>query len=188
MRSLYRPALNDKTYFTGKPCKRGHIANRRHANRSCLKCECLSAQQQRKKHRGTLQWWAAKRVCNFRATAKKDGFPFALTTADIMACIPSDRCCPALGLKLDFTHATRANNSPSVDRIVPSLGYVPGNIQVISWRANNLKSDCTDPDELQKVADFMRKTNAPNALHQRASESRLNAFSCYPASELSLPC
>lgn len=47
-------------------------------------------------------------------------------------------------------------NSPSLDRIVPALGYAPGNIHWISYRANAIKSNAT-PDELHKVADYMEK-------------------------------
>lgn len=42
----------------------------------------------------------------------------------------------------------------SLDRIVPSLGYVPGNVAVISHRANRIKSDAT-ADELRAVADWL---------------------------------
>ncbi|WP_145960516.1 hypothetical protein [Novosphingobium meiothermophilum] len=44
-------------------------------------------------------------------------------------------------------------NSPSLDRIEPELGYVPGNTIVISNRANRLKSDATI-DELRAIASF----------------------------------
>jgi hypothetical protein len=35
------------------------------------------------------------------------------------------------------------NHSPSLDRKNSSEGYVPGNVWVISWRANDLKRDGT---------------------------------------------
>jgi hypothetical protein len=39
---------------------------------------------------------------------------------------------------------------------VPSLGYVRGNVEVISWRANSLKRDGT-LDEMEKLVMWMRK-------------------------------
>ena len=46
--------------------------------------------------------------------------------------------------------------SPSVDRIRGELGYVRGNICVISWRANKLKADAT-AEELEAIAAYIRK-------------------------------
>jgi hypothetical protein len=43
--------------------------------------------------------------------------------------------------------------SPELDRIVPSLGYVKGNVLVVSRRANRIKTDAT-VEELQQVASF----------------------------------
>lgn len=48
-----------------------------------------------------------------------------------------------------------APDSPSLDRVIPELGYVPGNVIVISWRANNLKRDATI-EELEAVIAYMR--------------------------------
>jgi hypothetical protein len=39
--------------------------------------------------------------------------------------------------------AARSANSPSLDRIVPEVGYIDGNVRVISDRANRLKSNRT---------------------------------------------
>ena len=46
---------------------------------------------------------------------------------------------------------------PSIDRIIPSLGYVPGNVAVISLAANRIKSDCTDPAVFRRVADWLEE-------------------------------
>lgn len=37
----------------------------------------------------------------------------------------------------------RKANSPSIDRIVSAKGYVKGNVQIISWRANKLRADAS---------------------------------------------
>ena len=49
------------------------------------------------------------------------------------------------------------DDSPSFDCFMPALGYVRGNVSVMSWRANHLKNDATS-DELRAVADWMDNT------------------------------
>lgn len=46
------------------------------------------------------------------------------------------------------------DNSPSLDKLIPDLGYVKGNVAVISWRANRFKSDGT-LEEIRMIADWM---------------------------------
>lgn len=85
-----------------------------------------------------------------KVRAKKKGVPFALTTQDVQ--MPTH--CPILGIELCTTNkGLHADNSPSLDRIVPALGYVPGNVIVISWRANRIKCDASLA-ELQLIAKF----------------------------------
>lgn len=62
--------------------------------------------------------------------------------------------CPALGiqLQLDCSHATK-DAAPSLDRIVPALGYVRGNVVVVSFLANRIKTNAT-PAQIRAVADF----------------------------------
>lgn len=81
--------------------------------------------------------------------AKKKRLEFSINVEDVK--IPSN--CPILDIPLEKTN--NKNNSPSLDRIDPSKGYVKGNIQVISWRANNLKSDGT-LEEFQKLVAFLK--------------------------------
>lgn len=84
--------------------------------------------------------------CKGRA-ARKD-LAFSITIDDIV--IP--KFCPILGIELitkKFICEDGKKNSitqdayPSVDRIDSSEGYTPSNINIISWRANNLKNNAT---------------------------------------------
>ncbi len=88
-----------------------------------------------------------------RARANRSGVPFDLTPDDIL--IPE--FCPILGVSLAISDRKAGPCSPSLDRIKPELGYVPGNIQVISNRANTLKRDAT-PRELLAFAEWVHKT------------------------------
>ena len=90
-----------------------------------------------------------------RCRAKAKGIPFTITAADLGE---PPEFCPVLGLKLRYfgdsvRDGPEAANTASIDRIVNTEGYVPGNVMIISRRANELKRDAT-PAELRKLADF----------------------------------
>jgi hypothetical protein len=84
--------------------------------------------------------------------AKKKGLICSITTKDII--IPER--CPYLGIFLErCTKNTARDSSPSLDRIDSSKGYIPGNIQVISNRANRIKNNAT-ADELIMIGNCMK--------------------------------
>jgi hypothetical protein len=83
-----------------------------------------------------------------RKRAMDFDLPFSIEPDDIV--IP-DRC-PVLGVK--FSARGHRDHRPSLDRIKPVLGYVPGNIRVISFRANRIKSDAS-ADELRLVLAYV---------------------------------
>lgn len=97
------------------------------------------------------------RSIRFRAVAR--GLPFNLSSEDIFDLIPIDYRCPVLGIPFSFG-AKLCAGTPSVDRLVPELGYVRGNVAIISHRANRLKGNCTDPDELRRLADWVENSKA----------------------------
>ena len=73
-----------------------------------------------------------------------------------MELVPKDMLCPVLGIPLVFGVPKNANTL-SFDRLIPKLGYVRGNVCVISYRANTLKNNCIDPNELRLVAEYLEK-------------------------------
>lgn len=87
---------------------------------------------------------------NARVRARRAGVPFTITVDDIV--IPTH--CPILGIPL-FQKKGKGggDHSPSLDRVRPHEGYVPGNVIVISNRANRLKSDASIR-ELRDIASF----------------------------------
>jgi hypothetical protein len=76
-----------------------------------------------------------------RSRAKRKGLPFTIALGDIV--IPT--VCPVLGIPLSVHTGKRGagDTSPSLDAIVPTLGYVAGNVQVISKLANAMKNKAT---------------------------------------------
>ena len=83
-----------------------------------------------------------------RDNARQGGLEFNLDKTDIV--IPP--LCPVFGKP--FIYKDR-KWSASIDRIDSSKGYIKGNIQIISYLANRMKSEATR-EELQQFADWIK--------------------------------
>ena len=98
-----------------------------------------------------------------RQRANMKGHEFTITLDDIV--VPE--CCPVFGFKLAPTIGqgrlplSMLERSPSLDRIDNSKGYVPGNVCVISLRANNVKKDAT-LNELKALVRYMEEFGPSN--------------------------
>jgi len=68
--------------------------------------------------------------------------------------------CPILGLELDWFAEYRQENSPSIDRINSREGYIPGNVQLVSWRANRIKNDGS-ANEHRLIAEYLENNHTP---------------------------
>jgi hypothetical protein len=79
-------------------------------------------------------------------------FKFAISVKDIR--VPE--FCPVLGIKLAPKGKKGNPALPSIDRIDSNKGYIPGNVRVISYRANALKSNAT-LEELELVLADARR-------------------------------
>ena len=88
-----------------------------------------------------------------RYRAAKAGVECNITEADI-ECVSH---CPILGYELVYLNRhSLIDASASLDRVDVNLGYVKGNVRVISYRANRLKGDGTI-DEHKRIIEYMRQ-------------------------------
>ena len=98
--------------------------------------------------------------------AKSRGLEHSIGIRDVREVYPVDNICPILGIP--FTNikqdkkSKKIGSNPSLDRIDNTLGYIPGNIQVISWKANSMKSDATK-EELIAFAKGILKLYEENS-------------------------
>lgn len=139
-------------------------------NKICSKCNCEKSEEEfYKSVRFRKNAWCKKcfdknnkknysknyiQVALRRARngAKLKNLEFNLTEDDII--VPET--CPVLGIPLIANGGLNAYTNPSLDRIDNSLGYIKGNVIVISDRANRLKKDATI-EELMKLSEFYSK-------------------------------
>jgi hypothetical protein len=114
-------------------------------NRStCKKCRSKSQATWKRNHpKVLLVNWSRHR-------AKTMNIPFSITADDFE--IPE--VCPVLGIELKKGNGKLQDSSPTLDRINPTLGYVRGNIKVISYKANRIKNNGSLSD-LKAVVRYM---------------------------------
>ena len=157
------PADNDKK-FTKWLCRcdcGGEKAVRTNQLRTGVtkSCGCLHTEGMKKIYTTHGQTANYKTTVEYRMfahakdRAKKLNLPFNLELTDIA--IP-ERCPVFPEMLLSVGVGGPQPNSPSLDRLVPSLGYIKGNIRVISDRANRIKRDAT-ADELFRIAEWLRR-------------------------------
>ena len=97
--------------------------------------------------------WAAYANRDAKKRAAKKGVPYSITSAYIIS-ILTDKC-PIFGTAFNYGQNRGIKpESPSLDRIIPSLGYIEGNVVIISSKANSIKS-AYGSKELYKVADWL---------------------------------
>ena len=92
-----------------------------------------------------------------RIRAKRDSLPHKIDTKYLKDIFPSDKTCPVLGTIMEFGSKDE-QNIPTVDKLMPSKGYVEGNLAWISLRANRLKNDAT-LEEIAKLHKYLKQTS-----------------------------
>lgn len=100
-------------------------------------------------------------VHSIKNRCRRANIPFSMSVDDLE--LPAK--CPVLGITLVYdkpSHYRKYGGSPmvamesfpSIDRVIPELGYVSGNVRVISMRANRIKNDGT-LEEHKKIVRYI---------------------------------
>jgi hypothetical protein len=133
--------------YQGAPCKRGHSGLRYKANGTCTECLVARTAEARRQTRARTPGTdpaTAKRKQLYAFAQRRcmtDGTTFTITLDDVA--IPLT--CPILDTPMH--HCTLM----SID---VALGYVPGNVVVVSTRAANIRNGASSC-ELRAVADWL---------------------------------
>jgi len=85
---------------------------------------------------------AQKMLSNIKGKCRREDIPFNLTLEHLLEVFPDE--CPVFHLPFYMDEKkVHTSFSPSVDKIIPELGYTIGNVQIISFKANTMKQDAT---------------------------------------------
>lgn len=117
---------------------------------------------------------------NARSRAIRDNVPFNLTLQDLID-IATDEC-PIFKTPFQWGGANMGkgktrDNTPTLDRILPELGYVKGNVAFLSYRANRIKDNGT-MQEHYDIADWIW-----NHTHAKQNTTTPVPTGHYPKSE-----
>lgn len=120
----------------------------------CRNCHAVVVSTYRAGRKSTPDGWAKMVIPMIVNRAKRKGVVCTIAASDLV--VPER--CPILDQPFVFGDGSHPL-APSVDRRRPNLGYVPGNVFVISQRANRMKSDCTDAAAFRRLADWLEATS-----------------------------
>lgn len=106
-----------------------------------------SVNQKLRHHGGGVTYHMGYILRAARLRARKFEVPYALDV-EFMTCLLQlqGARCALTGVSLTFTKGRgHQPTNASVDRIRPELGYVPGNVQLVAYHVNAMKSNLTLP-------------------------------------------
>jgi hypothetical protein len=117
----------------------------------CKSCSAQSSKKSVQKH--PIRSQTNKMVVKARQRARKKQLDFNINQEYVRSLVVSH--CPIFGIPLEWScYRENSNgtlpNSPSLDRIDPTKGYVKGNLWIISHKANVIKNNATH-EELKLV-------------------------------------
>jgi hypothetical protein len=108
--------------------------------------------------------WTKFAASTCKGRAKSKGLPFNLVADDLLDRSGGElpKVCPIFPhIELDYSAGPDRRLWASVDRIVPSLGYVKGNVWIVSMAANTWKTNGSNPAERARIVSLMKGKDKP---------------------------
>ena len=125
--------------------------NRSGLHSKCKLCYGLCNKEYQAKYRANNRFAIRMRTCRERSKEKDLSFSIDTTyLEDIWT-----GTCPVFQTPLNIDAERGAEGHAQLDRIVPALGYVEGNVVWLSQRANRIKDDATIED-LERVLKWLK--------------------------------
>lgn len=126
--------------------------------KSGLSCYCKQCAKSKNKYKyenlaSDHEWKLSQALRASKNRAAVKGLEHTLTLEQLKLLYPPDNLCPVFGIPLSWGFPK--DSSPSLDRIDSSKGYSFENCQIISNKANRLKSDAT-LEELLLLVDYLK--------------------------------
>ena len=96
------------------------------------------------------------RLNSYKQRSKKLNVDCSVDASYLEEIFPTDKKCPALGIPFKIGDEGGRLNSPSLDRIDNSKGYIKGNVVWVSMLANTIKTSAT-PEQIIRVGKFYKQ-------------------------------
>lgn len=160
-------AINQESkFYVGKACPQHGNVLRYTKSSHCVECAKLrkkthptNTERRRELERArynsinTVERWINRPLKSARIRAKNIQLPFDLDKEYLLQIWTGK--CPVFGFDLTFaTNRSNPDNQASLDRILPEMGYVRGNVIFISNLANRIKNSA-DSNQIKQVLDWL---------------------------------
>ena len=124
-------------------------------------CYCKDCTKIRNKKKYSVsskdhEWKLEQTLKASKERATRKNLEHTLTLEQLISLYPKDNICPIFGTELQWGFPK--DTSPSLDRIDFTKGYTYENCQIISNKANRIKSDAT-PTELELLVKYLKENN-----------------------------
>jgi hypothetical protein len=106
--------------------------------------------------------WQSYLISSARHSAKKRGIEFNISENDIID--PAISTCPIFHTKFEIGAGKLSIYSATIDRIDNSIGYIPGNVWVISALANRIKHEA-GPDLIRRLGHAIAIMESNTQIH-----------------------